>query len=123
MDMSETLVAAVLPQNLVKNVAPGDEVEIAFKSTPGRIATGKVDGVLEYTGEGQLEPSVVVPVAATMGSKGFLVVRIKLDDQDMAKELPLGGAGTTAIYTKVGGPFHVISKIVIRMKAWTNYAF
>jgi multidrug resistance efflux pump len=123
MDMSETVVAAVLPQNLVKNVAPGDEVEFAFKSTPGRIATGKVSAVVEYTGEGQLEPSGVVPVVATLGSKGFLVVRIKLDDEDLARELPLGGAGTTAIYTKVGGPFHVISKIVVRMKAWTNYAF
>lgn len=123
MDMSETLVAAVLPQNLVKNVAPGDEVEIAFKSTPGQIATGTVDAVLEYTGEGQLEPSVVVPVVADLGSKGYLVVRIKLDDPDLARQLPLGGAGIAAIYTKVGGPFHVISKIVIRMKAWTNYAF
>ena len=122
-DTSETAVAAVFPQNLVRNVEKGDLVEFAFKSTPGQIATGKVDAVVEYTGEGQLDVSSAIPVVATLGSKGFLVVRIKLDDEELAKQLPMGGAGTTAIYTKVGGPFHVISKVVIHMKAWTNYAF
>jgi membrane fusion protein (multidrug efflux system) len=122
MDMSETVVAAVFPQNLVENVAPGDTVEIAFRSIPGQIATGKVDEVLEYTGEGQIDMSGVVPNAKSIGSKGFLVVRILLDDQELAKELPLGGAGTTAIYTKFGGPFHIISKIALRMKAWIYYA-
>lgn len=123
MDMSETFVGAVLPQNLVRNIAPGDTAEIAFKSTPGQIATGKVDQILEFTGEGQLQPSVLLPVVADLGSKGYLVVRIKLDDEDLAKRLPLGGAGSTAIYTSFGTPFQVISKIAIRIQAWTNYAF
>jgi hypothetical protein len=57
-----------------------------------------------------------------LGSKGFLVVRVLLDDEKLAAELPLGGAATTAIYTKVGGPFHVISKIALRMKSWIYYA-
>ena len=122
MDMTETVVAAVFPQNLVENVAPGDTVEIAFKSLPGQIATGKVDEVLEYTGEGQLDMTGVVPEAKSIGSKGFLVVRILLDDQELAKKLPLGGAGTTAIYTKFAEPFHIISKIALRMKAWIYYA-
>jgi hypothetical protein len=55
---------------------------------------------------------------ATLGSKGFLAVRIKLDDDDFARELPLGGAGMTAIYTKKGDPFHLITKIVVRMKSF-----
>lgn len=122
MDMTETVVAAVFPQNLVENVAPGDPVEIAFKSLPGQIATGKVDEVLEYTGEGQLDMTGVVPTAKSIGSKGFLAVRILLDDQELAKTLPLGGAGTVAIYTEFAEPFHVISKITVRIKAWTYYA-
>jgi multidrug resistance efflux pump len=122
MDTTETVVAAAFPQNLVQNVAPGDTVEIAFMGLPGQIATGKVDEVLEYTGEGQIEVSGVVPTAKSIGSKGFLFVRVLLDDQDLAKELPLGGAGTLAIYTKSGGAFHIISKIALRMKAWMYYA-
>jgi multidrug resistance efflux pump len=116
--MSDTKVLAVLRQNLVKNIAVGDRVEIAFKSFPGRLVLGKVDAILEYTGEGQLLTSGVVPVVASIGSKGFLAVKISLDDGEFAKEVPLGAAGTTAIYTDVGKPFHAISKIVVRMKAW-----
>ena len=122
MDMTETVVAAVYPMNLVQHVKPGDAVEIAFKSLPGRLATGKVDQVLEYTGEGQLNVSGMVPVARNIGSKGMLAVRILLDDPELAKQLPLGGAGTTAIYTEFARPFHIITKISVRIKMWMNYA-
>ena len=50
-----------------------------------------------------------------VGSKGLLVVRILLIDEELSRELPLGGAGTTVICTKVGGPFHVFSKIAVCM--------
>ena len=30
------------------------------------------------------------PVAADLGAKGYLVVRIKLDDEKLAREFPLG---------------------------------
>ena len=122
MDMTETVIGAVFPQNVLKNVAQGDSVEIALKSLPGQIATGKVDEILEYTGEGQLEPSGRLPIAADIHADGYLVVRILLDDAKLAEELPLGGAGTVAVYTKFGRPFHVISKIALRMKSWMYYA-
>jgi len=62
-----------------------------------------------------------LPIAADLGSKGFLVVRITLDDSKLAQELPLGAAGALTIYTNVGNAFHVISKITIRIKGWMNY--
>ncbi len=120
-DMSETLVAAVFPQNLLANVEPGNVVEIAFKSRPGQIATGKVIDVIEFSGEGQFTPAAKLPIAADVGSKGKLVVKISLDDKEAAKELAMGGGGTTAIYTNSGKPFQIITKIVIRVKAWTKY--
>jgi multidrug resistance efflux pump len=116
-DLTWTRVVAIYRQNLLMNVASGDDVEIAFKSFPNRIITGKVDAILEYTGEGQFITQGKVPVMATVGSKGFLAVRIILDDDDIARELPLGGAGMTAIYTKMGDPFHLITKIVVRIKS------
>ena len=120
-DMTETVVAAVFPMNLVQHVAPGDTVEIAFNSLPGQIATGKVDAVVEYTGEGQLDMTAIIPEAKSIGSKNMLVVRIFLDDEELAKKLPLGAAGTTAIFTKFANAFHIITKITVRIKAWTNY--
>jgi multidrug resistance efflux pump len=122
MDMTETVVAAVFPMNVVQHVGPGDHVEIAFKSLPGQIVTGKVDQVLQYTGEGQLNVSGILPEAKSIGSKGMLAVRILLDDPELAKRLPLGGAGTTAIYTGYAKPFQIITKISVRMKMWMNYA-
>jgi multidrug resistance efflux pump len=121
MDMSDTAVAAVFPQNLLKNVEVGNHAEIAFKSMPGQVVAGKVDAIIKYTGEGQFMPTGYLPEAASVGSKGFLVVRIRLDDEDLAKKLPLGAAGTTAIYTDVGKPFHLISKITVRINGWMNY--
>jgi multidrug resistance efflux pump len=120
-DYSDTAIAAIFPQNLLRNVKAGDVVEIAFKSKPGQIASGKVEAVIKYTGEGQFMPTGVLPSAADVGSKGYLAVRIRLDDDELAKQLPLGAAGTTTIYTDFGQPLHLISKITIRIKAWLYY--
>lgn len=120
-DTGSTSVVAVFPQNLLKNVEPGDVVEIAFKGKAGIMATGKVDAILEYTGEGQLITKPVLPIAADLGAKGFLVVTISLDDEKLAAELPLGAAGTVAIYTNALKPFHIITKITVRIKMWTYY--
>jgi multidrug resistance efflux pump len=117
------VIAAVYPQNLVKNVEPGNLVDIAFKSLPGKIATGKVDAILAWTGEGQLqrETSSQLPIAKNLKSQGFLLVRITIDDQDLAHQLPLGAASSVAIYTDRLKPFHIFSKIAIRVKMWMNY--
>ena len=117
-DFADNAILAIFPQNLLKNVKAGNEVEIALKSRPGQIVTAKVKEVVKYTGEGQFAPTALLPSAANVGSQGFLAVKIYLDDEQLAKQLPLGAAGTTAIYTDFGKPFHVITKITVRIKAW-----
>jgi multidrug resistance efflux pump len=114
----DNAVLAIFPQNLLTNVKPDDEVEIAFKRRPRQIVTGKVKEIVEYTGEGQFTQTALLPSAANVGSQGFLAVLIYLDDEELAKELPLGAAGTTAIYTDFAEPFHIITKITVRIKAW-----
>jgi multidrug resistance efflux pump len=115
---ADNWILAIYPQNLLKNVKSGDPVEIAFKSLPRQIVTGKVKEVIAYTGEGQFAPSALLPSAADVGSQGYLAVKIYLDDEELAKALPLGDAGTTAIYTDFAQPFHIITKITVRIKAW-----
>ena len=114
----DNAILAIYPQNLLNNVKPGNAVEIAFKRRPRQIVTGKVKEVIEYTGEGQFAPGAMLPSAADVGSQGYLAVMISIDDEELAKELPLGAAGTTAIYTDFAQPFHIITKITVRIKAW-----
>ena len=121
METGHSHILVVLPQNLLRNVAGGDPVEIAFKSKPGRIATGKVLRVANFTGEGQLAPKGTVPKATTIGSEGFYTAVVKLDDEAYAEELGLGEAGAAAIYTRPAGPFHVISKIYLRVISLSYY--
>lgn len=121
MDLSDTAILAVYPQNLLSHVRAGDTAEVAFRRTPGAIATGKVDLVVKYTGEGQFKPGDRLPSVASVGSKGSLLVRIRLDDEELARALPLGAAGTAAVYTDFARPFQAISKVALRMKAWLYY--
>jgi membrane fusion protein (multidrug efflux system) len=120
-DTSDTFVIASFPAEELLHVQKGQPVELAFNSRPGELFRGKVENVLEATGEGQFAPGGKLPSAATVGSKGFLAVKITLDDASAAHELALGTAGTVAIYTDFGAPFHVISKVTVRMKKWLYF--
>ena len=120
-DTTDTFILASYPQNLLKNVKSGNPVDLAFKSTPGRVITGRVECVVEATGEGQFAPGGNLPVAADVGSKGSLLVKIRLDDDTSGASLPVGAAGAVAIYTESGMPFQLISKVYMRMLCWLNY--
>jgi multidrug resistance efflux pump len=121
METGNDRIIGVFPQNLLRNVKPGDAAEIAFKSNPGDIAAGKVLRIANYTGEGQLVASGDVPVLANIGSKGFFAVVIQLDNPELAASLGLGEAGSATVYTKPEGLFHVLSWMYIRLISILNY--
>lgn len=121
MDLSDTAIIAVYPQNLLKNVRADQAVEVVFKRRPGEIVAGTVESVAPYTGEGQMVASSTIPLASSVGSQGYLAVRIRLNDDELARSLPLGAAGSVAIYTDTAKPLHLISMIAIRMVDWMNY--
>jgi hypothetical protein len=49
------------------------------------------------------------------------VVRVRLDDTDIARRLPAGSAGTAAIFTEHVKPAHVIRRVLLRQVAILNY--
>ena len=118
---AETYVVAALPQNYLTNVEAGNEVEVVLDPYPGRLFRGRVENVIEATGEGQFAPSGQIPSAASVGSHGLLAVKIGLTGEAVPPTLPLGAGGTVAIYTNWGKPVHIISKVAIRMKKWLLY--
>jgi multidrug resistance efflux pump len=118
---SETAIIASFPQNYLANVRAGNEVELVLAPYPGRLFKGTVEIVIPATGEGQYAPGGTIPRAATIGSQGQLVVKIRLTGDSPPPNLPLGAGGTVAIYTDHGKPVHIISKVTIRMKKWMLY--
>jgi membrane fusion protein, multidrug efflux system len=118
-DTSSIQVLALFPQNYLNYVRPGDDVEMVLDPYPGRLFTGKVDAIIPAAGGGQLTPTGNIP--STARSTGAWAVKIVFDDPAIARKLSIGSGGSAAIYTKVGKPTHIISKVTIRMKKWLLY--
>ena len=115
-DTSSIQVLALFPQNYLNNVRPGDDVEMVLDPYPGRLFTGKVDTIIPASGGGQLAPSKEIALSAQ--STGAWAVKIVFDDPAVARKLSIGSGGSAAIYTRVGKPTHIISKVTMRMKKW-----
>jgi len=110
-DTSDTMVGVEITQNDARYVKAGQSVEVTFKFEPGVVRTGKVETVFQAISTGQAQVSGTAVAPKEIQSTLF-VVRVKLDDQDLAKRLPAGSTGTAAIFTEVVKPTHIIRKVV-----------
>jgi RND family efflux transporter MFP subunit len=119
-DTSETLVGVEISQNDARYVAAGQSVEITFKFEPGIVRTGKVETVFQAISTGQAQVSGTAVAPTEIQSAPFLI-RVKLDDADLAKRLPAGSTGTAAIFTEAVKPTHIIRKVLLRQIAILNY--
>jgi RND family efflux transporter MFP subunit len=119
-DTADTLIGIELPQIGVRYVEPGQPVEVTFKFAPGVVYAGKVESVLQAVATGQTKVSGAAVMPEAIQSVPF-VVRIKLDDQEFAANLPAGSTGTAAIFTDHVQAAHVIRKVLLRQVAITNY--
>src|SRR6266849_544500 len=119
-DTSDTLIGVEIAQNDARYITPGQPVELTFKLRPGIIYTGKVESVLQAISTGQTQTSGLAVTPKGVQSVPF-VVRVKLDDEDVAKQLPAGSTGTAAIFTEAVKATHVIRKVLLRQLAILNY--
>jgi RND family efflux transporter MFP subunit len=119
-DTSETIIGIEISQNDARYIVPGQPVELTFKLQPGAIHTGKVEAVLQAISTGQTQTSGLAVTPKAVESTPF-VVRVKLDDEDLAKRLPAGSTGTAAIFTEAVRATHVIRKVLLRQIAIINY--
>jgi RND family efflux transporter MFP subunit len=119
-DTSETIFGVEVPQINARYVAVGQPVEITFKTLPGEVYTGHVEAILQAIASGQAQVSGLAVAPSDIGAAPF-VVRIKLDDQDVARRLPAGSTGLAAIFTDHVAVTHVIRRVVLRQTAILNY--
>ena len=115
-------VVALYNQNELHQVEPGNEVEFALKTLPGKIIKGKVDSVIWAQGAGQLLPSGTLPQSGiTALPPGRYAVKFDIADKDKELFLAAGAAGEAAIYTEHLHAVHIIRKVILRVGSYLNY--
>ena len=119
-DNSKRILAAQIQQIYMRYIEPGQPAEIAFKMYPGKVFNATVESITPGSAMGQVSPSGLLP-SAVSEVHGPLFVRLKLEDEELAKSLPAGATGEVAIYSPKGKPAQIIRKVMIRMTAIKNY--
>jgi len=119
---NEYQLIALFHQNELHQVEPGNEVEIALPTYPGRVIKGKVESIVWAQGQGQLPLSGMIPQTAFIPlPEGRFPVKIDLAEKDRALFLAAGAQGDAAIYTHHLEPIHIIRKVILRVGSYTNY--
>ena len=119
-DTSEKILVAEIHQIYLRHVQPGQQVEIAFKTRPGELVTGKVETIIDMASQGQAMVSGALSAGGNIQAEPFFV-RIQLDDTVDTDVLLPGVVGSVAIYTDSVAATHVIRKVMIRMEGILNY--
>jgi multidrug resistance efflux pump len=119
-DTSRTLLGLQIHQIYKRHLKVGQPVEIAFKTRPGIIYTGKIQVIIRATSGSQILTSGTVLPAQQIQAEPFWV-GVELDDKEAEKSLPAGAAGTAAVYTSSASMTHLIRKVMIRMESYLNY--
>jgi hypothetical protein len=81
-----------------------------------------VETILQAVASGQLAPSGQAATPKNVAAVPF-VVRVKLDDDNIARALPAGATGDAAIFTDRIRPAHIIRKVLLRQIAILNYVW
>ena len=117
----EQNVIGLYGQNELHAVAPGDEVEIAMPTYPGRIIKAKVDSIVWANGQGQMAMNGQLPQTFGQLPPGRFAVKFDIDGADHDLFLAAGAVGQCAIYTQHLGVIHIIRKVIIRVGSYANY--
>lgn len=115
-------VIALFDQNELRQVAPGDEAEIALPMYPGRIIKAEVDSIVWAQGRGQLAPGGILPETGAFPQvPGRFPVKLTIAESEGELFLAAGAQGKGAIYTQHGAIIHIVRKVIMRVGSITNY--
>jgi len=114
---------ASFPQNVIADLKPGLEAELAFKAYPGRIFPATVSHLVPATAEGQLTPSGQLRMATEQSAAGRILVAFDFGKDIEDLQLPGGAQATVAIYTENVHVLSIVRMLVLRIKSWENYIF
>jgi multidrug resistance efflux pump len=119
-DTSDTIIGVAIEQIDARYIRPGQDTEVTFKFLPGRVFPAKFESVLQAIATGQVQTSGLAVTPKNVASAPF-VVRIRLEDAEIAKVLPASSTGEAAIFTDHIKAAHIIRKVLLRQVAIINY--
>ena len=114
-------VLASFSQSAIRKIAAGNDVEVTFNHNPGRVFPGKIERVVGISSQSQLSASSTLPSFTGAPVTDRWPVMVVLDDETATRFMSQGAGGIVVVYTDSGKPFHIISKVAIRLMAWLNY--
>jgi multidrug resistance efflux pump len=117
----EYQIYALFGQNELHQVDPGNEVEIALDTYPGRIIKAHVDSVIWAQGQGQLDASGDLPRTVASAAPGRFPVKLLVGERDRELFLAAGARGSAAIYTAHLSMVHIIRKVLLRVSSYLDY--
>jgi multidrug resistance efflux pump len=117
-DTTNPIVDVQIAQNHLRHIKVGQAAEVIFPLYPGKTFPAKVAKIYRANPVGQLQPSGLAPSIKEAHGERF-VIALVLDDPTL--ELPVGAAGTAAIYTAEFPISHVFRQITLRMTTWLNF--
>lgn len=124
-------IIAFFSQNELEAVKNGNEVEIALKTSPGKVVKAKLEYVVDATSQGIMNNAggMLGGNATTAGipdtarqlpeTDGKLIAKFVLDNKEQA--LTVGSRGTAVIYSDNIKPLHLIRKVMVRVNSKVNY--
>ena len=115
------VVVASFSQSAIRYINVGNPVEMVFRTRPGKVYTGKVERIVRTSGSAQMMASGQLPQFTGQPENSRWVVAVQLEDSAAAELPQSAGASILAVYTERGKALHVISKVMLRMNAWTAY--
>ncbi len=117
----ESSVLASFSQSAIRKISAGNAVEVTFNHDPGQVFSGTIERVVGLGSQSQLSASSTLPSFTGAPITDRWPVVVKLDDEEAVRSMSQGAGGTVVVYTDAGKPFHIISKVAIRLGAWLNY--
>lgn len=122
-------VIAYHAQNELQAVKPGDEVELALKTEPGKVIKAKLEYVVDATSQGIMNNAGSALAGSTSGipntakelpdTDSKLIAKFVLNENE--PPLTVGARGMAVIYSDNWKPMHLIRKVMVRMNSNMNY--
>lgn len=110
-------------QNPLQNIKPGFEAEVIFIAVPGKVFSASVFGVGEIMAQGQLMPDGKLIKLEGVTPPGRVLVRLNIEDDLSAYQLPAGVKAYVAVYSDSWKPVAMIRMVLLRIMSWENYLF